>query len=52
MKQAAKDLDFETAARLRDELFELKASQDGSAGAAAGGGGRRRGTVADLRAGR
>jgi excinuclease UvrABC helicase subunit UvrB len=24
MKQAAKDLDFETAARLRDELFEIK----------------------------
>ena len=26
MKVAAKDLDFETAARLRDELFDLKAA--------------------------
>jgi excinuclease ABC subunit B len=30
MKQAAQDLDFETAARLRDELFEIKAKADGS----------------------
>jgi len=26
MRAAAKDLDFETAARLRDELFELRAA--------------------------
>jgi excinuclease ABC subunit B len=30
MKQAAADLDFETAARLRDELFEIRAKADGS----------------------
>jgi excinuclease ABC subunit B len=29
MKEAAVALDFETAARLRDQLFELRASQDG-----------------------
>jgi excinuclease ABC subunit B len=29
MKVAAKDLDFEAAARIRDQLFELKAKQDG-----------------------
>jgi excinuclease ABC subunit B len=29
MKQAAKDLDFEAAARLRDQLFELRAKKDG-----------------------
>ena len=29
MKEAAAALDFETAARLRDDLFELRASQDG-----------------------
>ena len=29
MREAAAALDFETAARLRDELFELKALQDG-----------------------
>ena len=29
MKQAAKDLDFEAAARLRDQLFELRARKDG-----------------------
>ena len=28
MKVAAKDLDFETAARLRDQLFELRAQRD------------------------
>jgi excinuclease ABC subunit B len=50
MKQAAKDLDFEAAARLRDELFELRATQDG--GGSGGGAGRRRGTVADIRASR
>ena len=48
MKQAAKDLDFETAARLRDELFELRAVSDDAPGA--GGAARRRGTVGDLRA--
>jgi len=30
MKQAAADLDFETAAQLRDQLFELQARVDGS----------------------
>jgi excinuclease ABC subunit B len=30
MKEAAKNLDFETAARLRDEVFELRAAVDGS----------------------
>ena len=28
MRNAADDLDFETAARLRDEVFELKAKRD------------------------
>lgn len=32
MKTAAKDLDFETAARLRDQLFELQAQRDVSSG--------------------
>jgi excinuclease ABC subunit B len=40
MKQAAKDLDFEAAARLRDQLFELRARESGRAA------GRR---VADVR---
>jgi excinuclease ABC subunit B len=31
MKVAAKDLDFESAARIRDQLFELRASRDGKA---------------------
>jgi len=53
MKQAAKDLDFEAAARLRDELFELRATQDGGgSGGGSGGAGRRRGTVSDIRASR
>jgi excinuclease ABC subunit B len=30
MKQAAADLDFETAARLRDQLFEIRAKSDGN----------------------
>jgi excinuclease ABC subunit B len=30
MKEAAAALDFETAARLRDELFEIKAKTDGT----------------------
>src|SRR5215208_2817702 len=30
MKQAATDLDFETAARLRDQLFEIRAKADGN----------------------
>jgi excinuclease ABC subunit B len=30
MKQAAADLDFETAARLRDQLFEIRAKFDGN----------------------
>jgi excinuclease ABC subunit B len=30
MKEAAAELDFETAARLRDELFEIRAKADGS----------------------
>jgi excinuclease ABC subunit B len=32
MKEAAADLDFETAARLRDQLFEIRAKADGSRG--------------------
>ncbi|MEO7041126.1 MAG: excinuclease ABC subunit UvrB [Gemmatimonadaceae bacterium] len=31
MKTAAKDLDFETAARIRDQLFELRAQRDAKA---------------------
>jgi excinuclease ABC subunit B len=42
MREAAAALDFESAARLRDQLFELKAAQDG---ARADGAGRRRGGV-------
>ncbi len=40
MKIAAKDLDFETAARLRDQLFELRAKKNGGSrrGNASGGG--------------
>ena len=30
MKEAAAALDFETAARLRDQLFEIKAKADGT----------------------
>jgi excinuclease ABC subunit B len=30
MKEAAAELDFETAARLRDQLFEIKAKNDGT----------------------
>jgi excinuclease ABC subunit B len=30
MRQAAKALDFETAARLRDELFDIRAKMDGT----------------------
>jgi excinuclease ABC subunit B len=43
MREAAADLDFETAARLRDQLFELKAK-------AAGNVARSRGSFADIRA--
>jgi len=44
MKEAAKALDFETAARLRDELFELRAKAPDAPKPAAGtaGSGRRR----------
>ncbi|MHB0949279.1 MAG: excinuclease ABC subunit UvrB [Gemmatimonadaceae bacterium] len=38
MKVAAKALDFETAAQLRDQIFELKARKDGGAARPAGGG--------------
>ena len=30
MREAAKMLDFETAARLRDELFDVRAAMDGT----------------------
>ena len=30
MRDAAKNLDFETAARLRDELFDIRARMDGT----------------------
>jgi len=39
MREAATNLDFETAARLRDELFEVKAKagkQEGGRGSLAG----------------
>jgi len=42
MKEAATALDFETAARLRDELFELKAKSGGGSGS-------RRGSFAAVR---
>ncbi len=38
MKVAAKTLDFETAAQLRDQIFELKARKDGGAARPPGGG--------------
>jgi excinuclease UvrABC helicase subunit UvrB len=41
MREAATALDFETAARLRDQLFELKARTGGSVA---------RPAIADLRA--
>jgi excinuclease ABC subunit B len=40
MRQAAKDLDFEAAARLRDEIFELKAAGDPMRSASPTGGAR------------
>lgn len=43
MKEAALALDFETAARLRDQLFEIKAKADGSRA-------RPRGSLAAIRA--
>src|SRR5215208_5080207 len=56
MREAAAALDFEAAARLRDQLFELKARGGGSAAAGAGagdggGGGRGRGRGAGSAAG-
>jgi excinuclease ABC subunit B len=41
MRSAAKDLDFETAAQLRDQLFELRAKKDGMV--------RRRDAFAEIR---
>jgi excinuclease ABC subunit B len=53
MKEAAAALDFEQAARLRDELFELKARfGDGAKAGDGARASRRPGTVADLRAAR
>ncbi|AHG91098.1 UvrABC system protein B [Gemmatirosa kalamazoonensis] len=54
MKQAAAALDFEQAARLRDELFELRARFGDAVpnGSGDGAKARRPGTVADLRAAR
>ena len=43
MREAAADLDFETAARLRDQVFELKAKGAGNVA-------RSRGAFADIRA--
>ncbi len=37
MRQAAADLDFESAARLRDQLFEYKAAKSGTRASASGG---------------
>ncbi|MBA2687937.1 MAG: excinuclease ABC subunit UvrB [Gemmatimonadaceae bacterium] len=42
MKQAAQDLDFEAAARIRDQVFELRAKSGG------GSGGRGRGSLAAI----
>ncbi|MFN8579853.1 MAG: excinuclease ABC subunit UvrB [Gemmatimonadaceae bacterium] len=47
MRDAAAELDFETAARLRDEVFELRMRRDGSGG---GSGARRRDAFAEIRA--
>ena len=47
MKEAAKALDFEQAARLRDQLFEVKARMGGSSAGSSGGS---RGGLASLRA--
>jgi len=38
MKEAAAELDYETAAQLRDQIFELKAQGDSDAGEDRGGG--------------
>ncbi len=46
MKRAAQDLDFENAARLRDEVFELRALRDRNTNA------RKRDAFADIRANR
>jgi excinuclease ABC subunit B len=46
MKRAAEELDFENAARLRDAVFELRASRDRAANA------RKRDAFADIRASR
>jgi excinuclease ABC subunit B len=46
MRRAAQELDFESAARLRDEVFELRALRDRSANA------RKRDAFADIRASR
>ena len=46
MKRAAQDLDFENAARLRDEVFELRALRDRNNNA------RKRDAFADIRANR
>ncbi|MGI8507901.1 MAG: excinuclease ABC subunit UvrB [Gemmatimonadaceae bacterium] len=49
MKVAAKELDFEAAARLRDQLFELRAKKDG--GSSRRGGSLAGGALAALRKG-
>ncbi len=46
MRTAAAELDFETAARCRDEVFELKTRRDGQTGTA----GRKRDAFAEIRA--
>jgi excinuclease ABC subunit B len=50
MKEAAKALDFEQAARLRDQLFEVKARIGGSGGSGRGSGVASGGGLAALRA--
>ena len=50
MKEAAKALDFEQAARLRDQLFEVKARMGGGNGGSRGGGAASGGGLAALRA--
>jgi hypothetical protein len=47
MKEAAAALDFEAAARLRDQLFEVRAKGDGGKRPVGAGGGRGRGGRGD-----
>ncbi len=46
MKAAAKELDFETAAQIRDQLFELRVRLEGAKGGGGGGSARQQGLAA------